>query len=216
MPEVEKVKAVFKEIPSIYDRMNTYMSLGMDIFWRLNLLKLVPHDGKILDVGTGTGKLESLDGFKGNFIGLDVTKEMIALNKNKGKLLLASATTMPIKKESFDAIVSSFVLRNLPSTTEYFDEGIRVLKKGGIMANLDAFPEKRRVLAQFFSLYFYKLLPRIAKVASSSDSYTYLASTVKNFKTPEKIAQEMEEAGFSEVTIKRFVSPSAAIVYGRK
>jgi demethylmenaquinone methyltransferase/2-methoxy-6-polyprenyl-1,4-benzoquinol methylase len=123
---------------------------------------------------------------------------------------------MPIKKESFDAIVSSFVLRNLPSTTEYFDEGIRVLKKGGIMANLDAFPEKRRVLAQFFSLYFYKLLPRIAKVASSSDSYTYLASTVKNFKTPEKIVQEMEEAGFSEVTIKRFVSPSAAIVYGRK
>jgi ubiquinone/menaquinone biosynthesis C-methylase UbiE len=39
---------------------------------------------------------------------------------------------------------------------------------------------------------------------------------VKNFKTPEKIVQEMEEAGFSEVTIKRFVSPSAAIVYGRK
>ncbi len=216
MPEVEKVKAVFKEIPSIYDRMNTYMSLGMDIFWRLNLLKLVPQDGKILDVGTGTGKLESLDGFKGNFIGLDVTKEMIALNKNKGKLLLASATAMPIKKESFDAIVSSFVLRNLPSTTEYFNEGIRVLKKGGIMANLDAFPEKRRVLEQFFSLYFYKLLPRIARVASSSDSYTYLALTVKNFKTPEKIVQEMEEAGFSEVTIKRFVSPSAAIVYGRK
>ncbi|MCL5930331.1 MAG: class I SAM-dependent methyltransferase, partial [Candidatus Thermoplasmatota archaeon] len=97
MPEVEKVKAVFKEIPSIYDKMNTYMSLGMDVFWRLTLLRMIPLGAKILDVGTGTGKLESLAEFKRDFIGLDVTKEMMALNRNKGKLLLASATQMPIK-----------------------------------------------------------------------------------------------------------------------
>ncbi len=216
MPEVEKVKAVFKEIPSIYDRMNTYMSLGMDIFWRQKLLRLVKGKSRILDVGTGTGKLESLAGFRDNFIGLDVTREMIALNGNQGRLLLASATDMPIKDSAFDAIVSSFVLRNLPSTQEYFREAIRTLRDGGIMANLDAFPERRRFLAEFFSLYFYKLLPKLAKLASSSDSYSYLAMTVKNFKTPEVIADEMKLAGFKDIRIKRFLSPSAAIVYGTK
>ncbi|MCL6003252.1 MAG: class I SAM-dependent methyltransferase [Thermoplasmatales archaeon] len=216
MPEVERVKAVFKEIPSIYDRMNTYMSLGMDIFWRLTLLRLIPKVGTTLDVGTGTGKLESLAGFKGSFIGLDVTREMMALNGNKGKLLLASATEMPIKNDTFDAIVSSFVLRNLPSTPDYFREGFRVLKMGGIMANLDAFPEKRKVVSEFFSLYFYKLLPKIARLVSSSESYSYLALTVKNFKTPETIAEEMRTAGFKEIKIRRFFSPSAAIVYGIK
>lgn len=216
MPEVEKVKAVFKEIPSIYDKMNTYMSLGMDIFWRLTLLKLLPDEGRILDVGTGTGKLESLAGFKGDYVGIDITKEMMALNKNKGKLLLASATDMPIKESVFDAITSSFVLRNLPSTQKYFKEAIRTLKDGGIMANLDAFPEKRRGVSEFFSLYFYRLLPKLAKLASSSESYAYLAMTVKNFKTPEVVAEEMRTAGFRNVTIRRFCSPSAAIVYGLK
>jgi demethylmenaquinone methyltransferase/2-methoxy-6-polyprenyl-1,4-benzoquinol methylase len=216
MPEVEKVKAVFKEIPAIYDKMNTYMSLGMDVFWRIMLLRLVNDRERILDVGTGTGKLESLAGSTDRFVGLDVTKEMLALNKNYGKLLLASATEMPIKNDSFDAIVSSFVLRNLPSTEEYFREAIRTLRKGGIMANLDAFPEKRKLVSEFFSVYFYHLLPRIARIASSSDSYSYLAMTVKNFKTPEIIADEMRTAGFCDVKIKRFISPSAAIVYGTK
>jgi demethylmenaquinone methyltransferase/2-methoxy-6-polyprenyl-1,4-benzoquinol methylase len=216
MPEVEKVKAVFKEIPSIYDKMNTYMSLGMDVFWRLTLLRMIPLGAKILDVGTGTGKLESLAEFKRDFIGLDVTKEMMALNRNKGKLLLASATQMPIKDGTFDAIVSSFVLRNLPSTQSYFSEGFRTLKEGGIMANLDAFPERRKIVSSFFSLYFYRILPAVARFVSSSNSYRYLSSTVKNFKTPEVVADEMKTAGFRDVNIRRFASPSAAIVYGRK
>lgn len=216
MPEVEKVKAVFREIPRIYDRMNTYMSLGMDIFWRLRLLELIPDEGRVLDVGTGTGKLESLNNFKGDFIGIDVTKEMIALNRNKGKLILGSATEIPIKDGTLDAIVSSFVLRNLPSTKDYFKEGIRTLKNGGIMANLDAFPEKRKGMSEFFSLYFYRLIPRVAKMISSSDSYDYLAMSVKNFKAPEAIADEMKVAGFKDIKIKRFRSPSAAIVYGKK
>ena len=216
MPEVEKVKAVFKEIPSIYDKMNTYMSLGMDVFWRLTLLRMIPRGAKILDVGTGTGKLESLAEFKRDFVGLDVTREMMALNRNKGKLLLASATQMPIKDRTFDAIVSSFVLRNLPSTQSYFSEGFRTLKEGGIMANLDAFPERRKIVSSFFSLYFYRILPAVARFVSSSDSYRYLSSTVKNFKTPEVVADEMKTAGFRDVNIRRFASPSAAIVYGRK
>ncbi len=216
MPEVEKVKAVFKEIPSIYDKMNTYMSLGMDVFWRLTLLRMIPSGAKILDVGTGTGKLESLAEFKRDFVGLDVTREMMALNRNKGKLLLASATQMPIKDGTFDAIVSSFVLRNLPSTQSYFSEGFRTLKEGGIMANLDAFPERRKIVSSFFSLYFYRILPAVARFVSSSDSYRYLSSTVKNFKTPEVVADEMKTAGFRDVNIRRFASPSAAIVYGRK
>ncbi len=216
MPEVERVKAVFKEIPHIYDTMNTLMSLGMDVFWRLDLLSLIPPGGKILDVGTGTGKLESLSQFKLDFVGIDVTREMLSLNKNKGKLMIASATTMPIKEEKFDAVVSSFVLRNLPSTTDYFREGFRILRNGGVMANLDAFPEERKAVSEFFSLYFYNLVPRLAKVFTSSSSYDYLVSSVKNFKRPETIEDEMVEAGFREVGIRRFHSPSAAIVYGRK
>jgi demethylmenaquinone methyltransferase/2-methoxy-6-polyprenyl-1,4-benzoquinol methylase len=216
MPEVERVREVFRDIPGIYDRMNTCMSMGMDIFWRLRLLEMIPAEGRVLDVGTGTGKLESLNSFKGDFIGIDVTREMMLLNRNRGKLILGSATKMPIKSGTLDAIISSFVLRNLPSTEDYFDEGMRTLKTGGLMANLDAFPERRKLMGKFFSFYFYRLIPRVAKLISSSGAYDYLATSVKNFKVPEVIAEEMRGAGFRDVKIKSFRSPSATIVYGWK
>lgn len=216
MPEIERVRKVFQSIPGVYDAMNTLMSLGMDIFWRLDLLKLIPITGKVLDVGTGTGKLESLSGRPKNFVGLDATREMLERNKNKGKIVLASATESPFKNGAFEAIISSFVLRNLPSTEDYFRECLRLLKNGGILANLDAFPERRKLVSKFFSLYFYRFVPKLGKAFSSSGSYEYLALSIKNFKTPERVAKEMTEAGFREVRIRKFISPSAAIVYGRK
>lgn len=216
MPEIEKVRSVFQRLPAIYDRMNTLMSMGLDVFWRIDLLKLMPETGRILDVGTGTGKLEDLSVAHSEFIGLDITKEMMMLNKNAGRLFVGSATCIPFRDNSFDGIISSFVLRNLPLTTEYFSEGFRILREGGIMANLDAFPEERKWVSIFFSVYFYKFIPKLGEVISSTNSYNYLASTVKNFKKPFEIAEEMKEAGFRDVKVKKFFSPSASIVSGRK
>jgi len=216
MPDEEHARVVFSKIPRIYDRMNTLMSMGMDIFWRLELLSLSPKDGLILDVGTGTGKLESLDSSQRSFVGLDVTREMIELNRNRGMTVLASATSLPFKEGSFSGVISAFVLRNLPSTEKYFSEAFLVLKKGGVMANLDAFPERRPLVSEFFSLYFYRFIPRIMGVTRYAESYEYLAQSVRDFKTPEKVAEEMSRAGFSGVKVRKFISPSAAIVYGRK
>jgi len=216
MPEVEKVKSVFKKIPNVYDKMNTVMSMGMDVFWRIELVKRMPSSGIIIDVGTGTGKLR--DFYRGNarIIGIDVTKEMMMQSKYKGDLILGSGTKMPFRDSFADGIMSSFVLRNLPSTTDYFSESFRILKNGGIMANLDAFPERRPFVSQFFSLYFYDLMPRLGNYISKSESYNYLAESVKNFKDPYTIKKEMEVAGFSEIVIKKFRSPSACLIYGKK
>ncbi|MGC8645349.1 MAG: class I SAM-dependent methyltransferase [Thermoplasmata archaeon] len=216
MPDEEQARDVFRSIPRVYDRMNTLMSMGMDVFWRLKLLSLCPSEGLILDIGTGTGKLESLDGFQRKFIGLDVTREMIELNRNKGHTVLGSATSLPFKGAKFDGVISAFVLRNLPSTERYFSEAFNVLRSGGIIASLDAFPERRRIISEFFSVYFYRFIPWIMKATRYGESYEYLSRSVKDFKTPERIAEEMLQAGFSDVRIKKFFSPSAAIVYGRK
>ncbi|MEM0130383.1 MAG: class I SAM-dependent methyltransferase [Thermoplasmatales archaeon] len=216
MPEVEKAEEVFSKIPYIYDKMNTLMSMGMDIFWRIKLLSLVRSAEVILDVGTGTGKLESLSSYHANFVGIDVTREMISLNGNRGHLLLASATELPFKRDTFDAVISAFVLRNLPSTEKYFSEAFKVLKSGGIMANLDAFPEERKGISDLFSLYFYRFMPWVMGKTRYSESYRYLARSVREFKTTDTIVTEMEKVGFSDISVKKFVSPSAAIIYGRK
>ncbi len=216
MPEVEKVKEVFKPISGMYDSMNTMMSMGMDIFWRLKLLKLMPKDGYILDVGSGTGRLFDLYRGGARIISLDITLEMLKLNRNMGNKLLGSGVDMPFQDERFDGIMSAFVLRNLPDTMKYFKEAYRVLKPDGIVANLDAFPEERWYIKPWFSLYFYELMPKLGNSLSAGNSYTYLANSVKNFKKPEIIKNEMIEAGFSNVKIIRFHSPSAHLIYGIK
>ena len=216
MPELEKVKGVFRPIFDVYDSMNTLMSLGLDVFWRIKLLKLMPGDGVILDIGTGTGKLFSLYKGKSKIIGLDITKEMLIKNPNKGNLLLGSGTQLPFKENKFDGIMSAFVLRNLPDTSVYFNEAYRVLKNGGIIANLDAFPENRWYFKPWFSLYFYDFMPRIGNFISGTNSYTYLADSVKNFKLPDIIKTEMIKAGFKNINIIEFKSPSAHLIYGFK
>ncbi len=216
MPEVEKVKNVFQKIPDIYDKMNTVMSMGMDVFWRLELVKLMPSSGLIIDVGTGTGKLRDFYSGNARIIGIDITKEMMLLSRHKGDLVLGSGTDMPFRDSVTDGIMSSFVLRNLPSTEKYFAESYRVLKDGGIIASLDAFPEHRPLVAQFFSIYFYDIMPRIGNRISRSDSYNYLANSVKNFKEPSQIKEEMENAGFKGVNVRKFRSPSACLIYGKK
>jgi len=216
MPEVEKVKNVFQKIPDIYDKMNTVMSMGMDVFWRLELVKLMPSSGLIIDVGTGTGKLRDFYSGNARIIGIDITREMMFFTKHKGDLIIASGTDMPFRDSVTDGIMSSFVLRNLPSTEKYFAEAFRVLKNGGIIANLDAFPEHRPLVAQFFSLYFYDIMPHLGNRISKSDSYNYLANSVKNFKEPSVIKKEMENAGFTDVIVRKFRSPSACLIYGKK
>jgi len=216
LPEIEKVKGIFSPISGVYDSMNTIMSMGMDIFWRIRLLNLMPKNGIILDIGSGTGKLVSLYNGKARIISIDITKEMLAHNKNIGNMIIGSGTQMPVKNESVDGVMSAFVLRNLPDTMEYFREGFRVLKAGGIMANLDAFPEERPLIKPWFSIYFYGFVPRIGRLISNGDSYSYLAESVKNFKRPEIIAKEMTDSGFKNVQIIRFKSPSAHLIYGYK
>ncbi len=216
MPEVEKVKTVFQKIPAVYDRMNTLMSMGMDIFWRSNLVRMMPRKGTIIDVGTGTGKLADFYGGGARIIGVDITREMLELNNNKGNTLLGSGTELPLKDGTADGVMSAFLLRNLPNTEYYFEEAFRILKNGGIMANLDAFPEHRPLLSQFFSIYFFRLMPKFANFVSKSDSYDYLARSVRNFKEPSSIVSEMEKAGFSEIKMRKFLSPSACLIYGKK
>lgn len=218
----ELVRGVFRGIQSSYDRLDSMISFGQDNRWRKRLVMMlsIPQGGTVLDCGAGTGKLTELVQyhFPGcKTISLDITSEMFRPEKNRNtEFIEGSAEDIPLDDSSVDAVVSSYMTRNLINVDRYFSEAFRVLKPGGMMVNMDIFNPTLPVFSQFFSLYFYRFMPVYGNFLSGTGSYTYLANSVRYFFTPEAISRKIEEAGFSGVRMKRLMLGSVFIHSGIK
>ncbi len=218
----ELVRNVFENIQDRYDLLDSLISAGMDQRWRRRLIwSLNLKEGAaVLDCGAGTGKLtrmilESCPTCK--VTSLDITEGMFRPSILPDcKFVVASAQDMPFENESFDAVVSAYLTRNLESVDSYFSEAMRVLKQGGMFANLDIYNPTIPGFSQFFALYFYHFVPFLGDHATDSDSYTYLAKSVKNFFHPETIAEKIISAGFRDVNMQKMMLGSIALHVGKK
>ena len=168
MGEKEKnVREIFNSIQEKYDFLDTLISMGQDERWRRFMVRnLDLRDNlEILDCGAGTGKLthqiiESCGTCKTTC--LDVTDTMFRPEMfPHTKFIVASAEKIPLPDESVDRVVSAFLTRNLENVDNYFSEVHRVLRKNGIFINMDIFDPRMPVYRQFFSLYFYRIMPMI-------------------------------------------------------
>lgn len=111
------------------------------------LKKEIPQNCRsILDQGCGTGEYSLL--FK-NYTGLDNNPEDIkyALKKYQGSFILGSATKMPFKDSSFEAVFAVGLHHHLTDlqAKQAIREGWRVLKKGGKLIIVDAMLPKDKL-----------------------------------------------------------------------
>lgn len=100
----------------------------------------IESGGTALDVGCGTGRalpsLRAAVGARGNVIGLDITPEMLAAAKSKGRaehatLVLADARHLPIADAQADAVFAAGLVTHLPDVTMGLAELARVTRLGG-------------------------------------------------------------------------------------
>lgn len=216
------VRNVFENIQDRYDLLDSLISAGMDQRWRRKLISSLnlKEGSDVLDCGAGTGKLTRmiLDSCPTcKVTSLDITEGMFRPSILPDcKFVVASAQDMPFEDESFDAVVASYLTRNLESVDKYFSEAMRVLKPGGIFANLDIYNPTMPGFKQLFGLYFYHFVPFLGDHMTDSDSYTYLAKSVKNFFPPETITEKISSTGFHEVTGKKMMLGSIALHVGKK
>lgn len=218
----ELVRNVFENIQDRYDLLDSIISAGMDQRWRRKLIRSLnlKEGAHVLDCGAGTGKLtrmilESCPTCK--VTSLDITEGMFRPSILPDcKFVVASAQDMPFEDQTFDAVVSGYLTRNLESTDKYFSEAMRVLKQGGMFANLDIYNPTLPGYSQLFGIYFYHFVPFLGDHVTESDSYTYLAKSVKNFFPPETILEKIVAAGFKDVKMKKMMLGSIAMHVGRK
>ena len=218
------VQTMFTRIARRYDLMNRLMTGGQDIRWRKQVIQLarLERNSRLLDLGTGTGDLarEALAQVpQAKVVAADFTLEMMRVGQKNGPLNFSSADALglPFKDQTFDAVVSGFLMRNVIDLQKALQEQYRVLKKGGRIVILDTTRPRKNLLSPFIWLHMHFVIPLLGRlITGSSDAYRYLPETTEGFVTAEQLAARMAAASFKRVGYERFMFGTIAIHWGEK
>lgn len=229
LPTGEKsayVRGVFTRIAPRYDLMNRLMTAGQDVTWRREVIRRaeLPPGGRLLDLGAGTGDLarEALRQYPAaQVVAADFTLAMMITGRARGGLLqnwsAADALQLPFASESFDAVVSGFLLRNVTDAPAALAEMWRVLRPGGRMVALDTTRPTENFFSPFVRFHMRRVIPALgAVVTGQRDAYTYLPVSSEGFLAAEELLAHITAAGFVQAGFQRRMLGTIAIHWGRK
>ena len=226
------IQAMFTSIARRYDLMNRLMTFGQDVRWRRELIQracLLPKS-RLLDLGAGTGDLalESIHQCPScQVVAADFTLGMmqvgwarsVAVDPENQHIFwtAADAQQLPFPDETFDAVVSGFLLRNINDVRRSLGEQFRVLKPGGMLLALDTTPPPRNLISPLIRFHLHTIIPCLGRViASQGKAYQYLPDSTEKFLEPEQLAERLVSVGFHKVTFKRLMFGIVAIHWGIK
>jgi demethylmenaquinone methyltransferase / 2-methoxy-6-polyprenyl-1,4-benzoquinol methylase len=226
----QEVAEMFDNIAPKYDFLNHLLSMGIDIGWRRKAIKILKAQKpkSILDVATGTADfaIEALDANPDEVIGVDISKDMLAVGRtkiskkgfeNKVRLDYGDAENLPYETEKFDAITVAFGVRNFENLEAGLTEMNRVLKKGKTLFVIEFSKPEHFPIKQLYFFYFKAILPLIGKLVSKdARAYTYLPESVEAFPYGNEFAEILKKCGFSKVEIKPLTFGIASLYVAEK
>lgn len=227
----EYVKDVFTEIASYYDEMNDIMSVGMIKGWhRFMMKKAASLSGKrCLDVGTGTGEIAfymaEKVGTEGSVTGVDITPAMLdyarAKMPDRGLPIRVGfeegdALALSFQDNTFDVVMSGYMLRNVTDIQKAIDEMHRVLVPGGTVVVAELAKPDNRIVRFFYEAHIKHKVVKIGRkydkgkrIDGKQPAYDWLASSVEGFPKGKAMTEKFIKAGFKDA---RFYSKSFGAV----
>ena len=216
--KAEQIEEMFDNIAPEYDKFNYLASMNIDRIWRKRAISALKPFAprKVLDIATGTGDLALLiDKIlkPESIIGCDISEGMMQVAREKCRkhgvtnILFEreDCTALTYPSESFDAVTSSFGIRNFQELDKALGEMCRVLKPGGHLAILELSSPVKFPMKQLFPFYAKYLMPLLGRLFSKdTEAYRYLPQSMAAFPQGEVLQQSILKAGFSKVTFSRY------------
>ena len=215
-PPERRVQAMFDDIVERYDLVNGLLSLGLDGGWRraaIRAVHLEPGD-RALDLGCGTGDL-TLGTLRTSpwslATGVDISHAMLSAARRRAEtdangasasFVRGSAFRLPFRDGAFAGAVSGFVLRNLDDLPGAFAELARVIRPGGRIGLIDVTEPRIRALRTLFDAYFRVAAPALGAMVGKRDAYRYLARSLAQLPSPERVSGMLDEAGFDRAAAR--------------
>ena len=213
------VEAMFDRIAPRYDLMNRLMTFGMDRTWRREAVRALalPPGARALDLACGTGDFcADLASLGVRVVGVDFSAAMLrvaALRRDRFALVRADALGLPLRSESFDAVVSGFALRNFANLEVSFRECLRVLKTGGKIALLEVDTPASSWLRFGHRVYFHKLVPLIGRLVDR-EAYSYLPESTFYLPGEAALMAMLAGAGFRNLNKRRLLGGAVQLLTG--
>ena len=214
----EQVEAMFDNIANEYDRFNYLASFNIDRIWRKRAISsLKPFAPRnVLDIATGTGDLALLIEKilkPESIIGCDISEGMMQVAREKCRrrgitnirFEKEDCTALSYPDNSFDALTSSFGVRNFQELEKALGEMHRVLRPGGHLVILELSSPTRFPMKQLFPVYAKYVMPTLGRLFSKdAKAYRYLPESIAAFPQGEVMQGILEKVGFSKVEFRRY------------
>jgi demethylmenaquinone methyltransferase / 2-methoxy-6-polyprenyl-1,4-benzoquinol methylase len=224
-----RVAGVFDSVAGRYDLMNDVMSVGLHRVWKAFAVRHanVRPGMKVLDIAGGTGDLAKAfaqrAGASGEVWLTDINGSMLAEGRNRMldagltlPLAQCDAEKLPFPSAHFDLVSVAFGLRNMTHKDAALAEMARVLRPGGRLLVLE-FSRIWQPLGPLYDAYSFNVLPWLGKkLAGDSESYRYLAESIRMHPPQDELAQMMERAGFDQVQWFNLTAGVCALHVGTK
>jgi len=227
--KVRKVAGVFDSVAGRYDLMNDLMSAGLHRLWKRFAIEqsLTRPGDRVLDVAGGTADLARQFarrvGARGRVVLTDINAAMLKIGRDRllddgviAPVAQCDAEKLPFPSDSFDCVSVAFGLRNMTHKEAALAEMLRVLRPGGRLLVLE-FSRVWKPLQPLYDAYSFHVLPRLGKlVTGDTDSYRYLAESIRMHPDQQSLKQMMECAGFEKVEYFNLTGGVVALHRGYK
>jgi demethylmenaquinone methyltransferase/2-methoxy-6-polyprenyl-1,4-benzoquinol methylase len=226
---------LFTPLPVHYDRLAEVLSMGQNGRWRRAMVDhIVPeHPGRVLDVACGPGgvSLQIAERTQADVVGLDLTLDMlrqgqrtIAEQSMSGRISLVAGRgeQLPFADDTFDALTFTYLLRYVDDPQATLRELARVVKPGGVVANLEFLLPQSRFWRFWWWGYTRLILPIAGYVTGGREWYEvgrFLGPNISAHYRRYPLSWTVEawrEAGLHDVGVRRMSLGGGLVMWGRR
>ncbi len=226
---------LFAPLPDRYERLAQLLSMGQNGRWRRAMIDhIVPEDPQVvLDVACGPAgvALELAERTGAQVVGIDLTFEMLQQGKraverrdatHRVQLVNARAEQLPFADASFDALSFTYLLRYVRDPQETLSELARVVKPGGVMANMEFLVPQSRFWRCWWWGFTRLVLPVGGYLTGGRAWFDVGRFLGPNISAHYKryplhwTVEAWERAGFVEVGVRRMSLGGGLVMWGRR
>jgi demethylmenaquinone methyltransferase/2-methoxy-6-polyprenyl-1,4-benzoquinol methylase len=228
-------RQLFDGLPARYDRLAEVLSLGQNRRWRKALVDAIVASSptSVLDVATGPAgvALQIAARTRAQVTGVDLTPEMlgagvanVARSPQAGRvhLALARGEDLPFADATFDALSFTYLLRYVADPAATMKELVRVVKPGGVIANLEFHTPTGPAWHPLWVLYTRVGLPAAGFVLGGREWYRvgrFLGPSIsrhyRRYSVPWHV-QAWASAGINDVQVSIMSLGGGLVMWGRK
>lgn len=217
---------VLRDIIPVYDKVNSFISLGKDTEHRNRAIRgRINRGDKILDAGSGFGNMSKTAAkIIDDDLQIVLYDPLIPMLKNTDRLFEKKIDSacgvfehIPFQNDEFDLVLSGYSLRDAISLKTAISEVHRVLKKDGRWVIVDLGKPDDQLIRFGVTFYLRVILPIIAFIAGGrlGLKFATLYGTYKLWPKNKKLEELLLEK-FSRVEFKKDLMGGAIMVAAYK